>query len=149
MSSISKIPVRVEQAPTPDDFAVAQSVLHEIHALLEQLLAENEVGAIDLRSIHTLNQASLGLLEKWLATGEVSAVVTSVGRTEVRETAYPGVWWQVYRNEEGDIITESIHVTEVPDILISQKTDIKLGLKTFSGILSATVKQEFADQTAE
>ncbi len=149
MSSISQIPVRVEQAPTPDDFAVAQSVLHEIYTLLERLLAENEVGAIDLRAIQTLNQASLGLLEKWLATGEVVAVVTSVGRTEVRETAYPGVWWQVSRNEQGDIITESIHVTEVPDIIISQRIDIKLGLKKFSGILSATAKQEFAGQTAE
>ncbi len=149
MSSISQIPVRVEQAPTPDDFAVAQSVLHEIYTLLERLLAENEVGAIDLRAKQTLNQASLGLLEKWLATGEVVAVVTSVGRTEVRETAYPGVWWQVSRNEQGDIITESIHVTEVPDIIISQRIDIKLGLKKFSGILSATAKQEFAGQTAE
>ena len=112
---------------------------------MERLLAEGEVGAIDLRAVPNLNPASLGLLERWLATGEVGAVVTSVGRTEVRETAYPGVWWQVYLSENGDIITESIHVTEVPDILISQKDDVKRGLRKLGGAL----KQDFTDQAAQ
>ena len=145
MSNLGNIPIRVEQTPTQEDFAVALSVLHEIHTLLERLLAEGEVGAIDLRAVPNLNPASLGLLERWLATGEVGAVVTSVGRTEVRETAYPGVWWQVYLNENGDIVTESIHVTEVPDILISQKDDVKRGLRKLGGAL----KQDFTDQAAQ
>ena len=87
MSKLGNIPIRVEQTPTQEDFAVALSVLHEIHTLLERLLAEGEVGAIDLRAVPNLNPASLGLLEQWLSLGEVSAVVTSVGKTDVRETA--------------------------------------------------------------
>jgi hydrogenase-1 operon protein HyaF len=149
MSSLDNIPVRVEQTPTPDDFALVQSILHEIHAMLERLLAEGEEGAIDLRGFPTLNPASLALLETWLPLGEVSAVITGVGRTEVRETAYTGVWWLVYRNEDGDVVTESILVTEVPEILKSQKEDIELGLRKFSRILSATEKQEFVGQTAD
>ena len=78
MSKLGNIPIRVEQTPTQEDFAVALSVLHEIHTLLERLLAEGEVGAIDLRAVPNLNPASLGLLEQWLSLGEVSAVVTSV-----------------------------------------------------------------------
>lgn len=149
MSSISTIPVRVEQNPTQEDFAIAESVLHEIHALLRRLLAEGEGGAIDLRAWPDLNQASFGLLEKCLSVGEVSAVITGIGRTDIRETAYAGVWWLVYRNENGDIVTETIQVTEVPDILKSQRADIERGLKQLSGTLSAALKQEFADQTAE
>jgi hypothetical protein len=149
MSSLVNIPIRVEQTPTPDDVAIAQSILHEIHAMLERLLGEGEEGAIDLRGYPALNPASLALLESWLPLGEVSAVVTGVGRTEVRETAYKGVWWLVYRHEDGDVVTESILVTEVPEILKSQKEDIEWGLRKFSRILSATEKQEVVGQTAD
>jgi hydrogenase-1 operon protein HyaF len=149
MSSLVNIPIRVEQTPTPDDVAIAQSILHEIHAMLKRLLAEGGEGAIDLRSYPALNPASLALLESWLPLGEVSAVVTGVGRTEVRETACAGVWWLVYRTEDGDVVTESILVTEVPAILKSQKEDIELGLRKFSRILSATEKQEVVGQTAD
>jgi len=148
MSGIGYIPIRVEQNPTNEDLATAESVLYEIHDLLKFLLAEGKGGAIDLRAWPNLNQASLGLLEKRLSVGEVSAVVTGIGRTEIRETAYTGVWWQVYRNENGDIVTETILVTEVPEILKSQKADIERGLKKLNGVLSAPIKQEFADQTA-
>lgn len=149
MSSINKIPIRVEQTPTAEDFAIAQSILHEIHELLGRLLVSGEGGTIDLRSLPALNQASLGLLEKWLPTGEITAVVTGVGRTEVRETAYAGVWWLVYRNAKEDIITESIQVTEVPDLLKSQADDIEWGRKKLSGVLSSTEQQKFEGRAAE
>jgi len=148
MSSLANISIRVEQTPAPDDFAVAQSILHEIHAMLGRLLAEGEVGAIDLRSFPALNPASLALLETWLPLGEVSAVITGAGRTEVHETAYTGVWWLVYRHADGEIVTESIEVTEVPEILKSQREDVEAGLRKLSRILSAAEKQEFAGQTA-
>lgn len=140
MSKLSQIPVRVEQMPTDDDVAIAQSILFEIHDKLQNLLAKGEGGIIDLRSLPALNQASLQLLEKWLSLGEVSAMVTGVGKTEVRETAYAGVWWLVFHNQRGDIVTESIQIAEVPDILKSQLGDIELGFKKLTRALSALEK---------
>ncbi len=140
MSKLSQIPVRVEQMPTDDDVAIAQSILFEIHGKLQNLLAKGEGGIIDLRSLPALNQASLQLLEKWLSLGEVSAMVTGVGKTEVRETAYAGVWWLVFHNQRGDIVTESIQIAEVPDILKSQLGDIELGFKKLTRALSALEK---------
>jgi hydrogenase-1 operon protein HyaF len=129
MSGINAIPVLVEHSPAPADIAIAQSVLHEIRALLERLLAGGEGGVIDLRSLPALNPASLGLLEQWLPPGEVSAVVNGTGKTELRETACAGVWWLVHRNAKGDLVTESIEVAEVPGLLKSQRADMESGLK--------------------
>jgi hydrogenase-1 operon protein HyaF len=144
MSGLDNISVRVEQTPAPADIAIAQSILHEIHALLERLLAEGVGGAIDLRSLPALNPASLGLLEEWLPAGEVSAVVVGTGKTEIRETAYAGVWWLVHHNAKGELLTESIEIGEVPDILKSQREDVESGLRRLGGALSAAGRQELA-----
>ena len=137
MSTLNQIPIRVEQMPTPEDVAIAKSILFEIHAHLQNLLTDGDGGIIDLRSLPALNQASLGMLEKWLSVGEVSAVVSGVGKTEVRETTYAGVWWLVYRSQKGDIVTESIQIAEIPDVLKSQREDVELGIKRLTSVLSA------------
>ncbi len=137
MSSLHNIPVRVELVPSPDDVSIAKSIMHEILNLMGRLLTEGDGGVIDLRGLPAINSASLGMLEKWLSLGEVSAEVKGIGRTTVRETSYPGVWWLVYHNEKGDLVTESIQVAQVPNILISPREDIELGMERLNRMLAA------------
>ena len=137
MGTLGGIPIRVEHVPSPDDISIAKAIMHEIHALMERLLREGAGGTIDLRSLPAINPASLGLLEKRLSLGEVSAEVKAVGRTNVHETAYAGVWWLVHRNSREDIVTESIEVALVPDILKSQRNDIERSLKMLGSSLAA------------
>ena len=137
MGTLGGIPIRVEHVPSPDDIGIAKAIMHEIHALMERLFCEGAGGTIDLRSLPAINPASLGLLEKWLSLGEVSAEVKAVGRTHVHETAYAGVWWLVHRNSREDIVTESIEVALVPDILKSQRIDIERSLKMLGSSLAA------------
>jgi len=149
MSTLQSISIRVEHDPSREDAVIAHSILHEIQTLLERLLAEGQGGTIDLRSLPALSPASIAMLEQSLSVGEVSALVTAVGRTEVRETTYSGVWWLVHRNERDDIVTELIQVTAVPEILLSQTEDIEAGLRRLNDALSSVNGEEFMDRPAD
>lgn len=128
MSRFKGIPIRIESNEANDGTAIAKAVLHEIHALLEGLLETGEGGTIDLRALPPLGPAGYGLLRDRLAQGEVSALIDGVSRTEIRETAYPGVWWITHRNQKNEIVTELIEVTKVPEILKSPADDVRTGL---------------------
>lgn len=127
MNTFRTFPIHVEPLPTVEDETIAKSIAYEIYTLQERLLKEGKDGTIDLRTLPAVNATSLAWLEKWLPRGEVSAYVTSHGVTEVRETIYSGVWWIVHKNAKGDIVTEWIQVTYIPDILKSCKEDIQQG----------------------
>ncbi len=134
MSGFKRIPIQAEQE-APVGIAIAQALLHEIGALLEQLIATGEGGTIDLRGLPPLGTEGYGLLKGWLAEGEVAANIRSLGHSEVLETAYPGVWWITHRNEKDAIVTELIEVAEVPALLKSQRDDIQAGLVRLNGRL--------------
>jgi hydrogenase-1 operon protein HyaF len=54
--------------------------------------------------------------------------LTAAGRSEIRETSFPGVWWTKHEDEAGRIIALLIEVTAVPDILPASIADMKRGL---------------------
>ena len=58
-----------------------------------------------------------------LLAGELDAL----GKSLIRETAYPGVWWLEHRNTEGEIVGRYIEITRSPEILMSQDADIGAG----------------------
>lgn len=135
MTMFKNIPIRVEPDPASADTAIAKSVLHEVHALLESLLATGEGGTIDLRALPPLGPQGYGFLRESLGSGEVGAIVEGLRRTEIRETSYPGVWWVSHRNENNEIVTEAIEVAEVPVLLKSPRDDIWNGFARLSGRL--------------
>lgn len=99
-------------------------------------MASGQRGAIDLRQVPLMGAEAYQLFKDSLSTGEVSATITSAGRTEVHETAYPGVWWVTHRNQKNEIVTELIEVTDVPDILKSQPEDIRHGQRKLAHRIS-------------
>lgn len=131
-------PKHIDTKPTTDEAAVAHAVLFEIQGLIQKLLDEGRSGAIDFQSLPPMGPAAYDFLKRWLSVGEVTATVAGLGRTEIRETHYPGVWWLTHRNDSDEIVQESVEVTEIPEILRSHREDIRSGLRTMSEHLLAT-----------
>jgi hydrogenase-1 operon protein HyaF len=106
---------------------MARAVLAEIADRLEALSTRGLDSVIDLRSL-PLTDADLSELSDVLGEGEVSAQIDVIGETEVRETAYAGVWWIRHLGGGGQVAAEEIVISEVPEILRSQAEDIALAL---------------------
>lgn len=138
MSTFKNIPIKVERPPAPDDTEIARTVLDEVRVLLEEFIGSGQSSAVDLRQIPQMGPEAYQFLKDSLSAGEVSATIKSAGRTEIHETAYPGVWWVTHRNQKNDIVTEVIEVTEIPDILKSQPEDIRHGLRRLTQRMAVT-----------
>jgi len=120
MSGLKDISVRVV-----DGFpaASAPAILREVEALLARLTETGEPGVIDLRGV-PMAAADFEMLARELGEGEVSATIVAGGPSTVRETAYSGVWWVTHRGDDGEILSEFIEVTRMPEILLSQPEDM-------------------------
>lgn len=130
MGGLSDIPV-----VTPDDALpgagptpAVQALLMELAESLETFQRSGETTVIDLRSL-PMPVAEHEMLREWLAVGEVRIELDSLGPTAIHETAYPGIWWVVHRNRDGEIMTQQVEVTACPEIIRSQQEDIHEGLQ--------------------
>jgi len=101
-------------------------LLNEIIHALDRLLNDDEPTVIDLASL-PFAPGELEELEDALGKGELNAELDALGKSLIRETAYPGVWWLEHRNTEGEIVGRYIEITRSPEILMSQDADIGAG----------------------
>ncbi len=106
----------------------AFALLHEVGSRMEALARRNEASSIDLRGLPMCAQDRAALAEL-LGSGSVFARVEAAGVTEVRETAFPGVWWVAHANEAGEVLAEFIDVCAVPEILKAGREDVEEGLE--------------------
>ena len=106
----------------------AKAILSEIKVCVERLLADGSASSIDLRFLKLMpeERATLGVL---LGRGEVSAVVDSIGRSEVIETAIPCVWWVRHFKSDGETVGELIDITDIPELLVSDREAAASALK--------------------
>ena len=138
MTRLRDIGVKViDQDPQAALSGNAPALLHEIAALLAALVQEGRSGAIDLRGI-PLTPADRTYLSERLGEGEVRAQVSALGPSEVRETAYRGVWWVTHRNAEGELCAELIEVTPMPAILQSDAEELTESLQRLQAGLRST-----------
>jgi hydrogenase-1 operon protein HyaF len=117
---------------------MAYSVLAEIGRLLEALAGSGASGAIDLRSL-PLTEADRTQLHELLGPGEVSAELEAGGRSTVRETAYPGVWWVTHRGAGDQVASEEIAVCPVPSILAAHPADIAVAARRIRQTLDESI----------
>jgi hydrogenase-1 operon protein HyaF len=115
---------------------MAQSLLQEIADRLGDLARTGETSAIDLRSL-PMTPADRHELEESLGRGDVEAMLDVAGKSEVRETQYPGVWWVRHFGAGDAVASERIEITSVPEILITHAADIVAGSKRLHEALSA------------
>jgi hydrogenase-1 operon protein HyaF len=116
-------PVR---AAVPFHRGKIKQLLNEIIHALDRLLGDDEPTVIDLASL-PFAPGELAELEEALGSGELTAELDALGKSLIRETAYPGVWWVEHRNTAGDVVGRYIEVTRSPEILMSQDADIGAG----------------------
>jgi hydrogenase-1 operon protein HyaF len=105
-------------------------LLHEIKHALEGLIENGDSSIIDLRSIPLAPGEEEKILHT-LGQGEVSAQLDALGKSEIIETRYAGVWVVTHYNDENSIISRFIEVTTIPNILCSQTEDI---MAAYSGL---------------
>jgi len=101
-------------------------LLNEIIHALDRLLGTDEPTVIDLASL-PFAPGELDELEQALGNGELNAELDAMGKSRIRETAFPGVWWVEHRNTGGAIVGRYVEVTRCPEILLSQDADIGAG----------------------
>lgn len=122
---------------------MAFAVLAEVGRLLAALADSGATGAIDLRSL-PLTAADRRQLEELLGRGEVRAELDLTGRSELWETAYPGVWWIRHLGADERVASEVIAVCPAPDILAAHPADIQAGARRLAHTLAQQPPQRHA-----
>lgn len=123
-----------ENDPAQWRTGLANAVLREIVTHLDTLVESGAETAIDLRGL-PMTDADRAELEERLGHGEVSAVLTVAGRSEVWETAVSGVWWVRHLGDGGRVAAEEIVVARVPEILATHPDDARDALARLRGML--------------
>ncbi len=126
-TAFANIPIQVVTPENTGGLAIAKSLLHEIHAMLQTLIDRGQSGVIDLRALPPIGIEGYQFLRDKLSAGEVSARIHGFGRSEIQESIYPGIWWITHFNQDDEIATELIEVCFVPEILKSQGDDVVMG----------------------
>lgn len=117
-----------------------RALLTEIAALLEKFSINGETGMIDLNSL-PFAPGEYEQLRQLLGQGEVTVRIEAIGPSEIIETRYPGVWWVTHYNVEGDIVADMLEITDIPEIIKSQQTDINTGLELLRAQIDNEVPQ--------
>ena len=99
-----------------------EPILHEIRHALQKLLDSGETSIIDLRSIPLAPGEEDTIIET-LGSGEVHARLDVLGPSDIYETQYAGVWLVTHYNDDDAIVSRFIEITEIPDVLRSQRED--------------------------
>lgn len=113
-------------SPIPYSRGNVVPILNEIVHALDRLMDDDEPTAIDLSSL-PFAPGELERLEEFLGVGELTAELQALGRSRIRETKYPGVWWLEHRNTADEVVGRYIEITRTPEILKSQDADIGAG----------------------
>ena len=136
--ALKGIGVKVEPASADDIDAFTLNVvplLHEVRHALERLLETGESTVIDLGSI-PLAPGEFEKIDAALGTGEVRAVLESMGASRIYETQFSGVWRVTHHNAANEVVGRYIEVTRMPEILLAQEADVRVGLDLLTRKLS-------------
>ena len=123
---------------------MADSLLREIAEHLDLLARTGKCSAIDLRSL-PVTAADRIELEERLGHGDLEAVLTTAGTSEIWETGYAGVWWVRHRGADDKIAAERIEITTCPEILTSDAADIAAARRRLTEDLLDRLSAEDAD----
>ncbi len=115
------------------DDGLVDALLMEVAAMLGRLVDKGETASIDLRGL-PLSFSCIANLEQRLGRGEILVQLDAAGRSELRETAFPGVWWTQHCDEAGRVIAMLIEVNTIPDILRADPVDMADSLRRLAGV---------------
>lgn len=102
-----------------------RSILVEIQQGLEEFYKTGTKHIIDLDAIPLSAFERIKLLDL-LGKGEVLINLSLLGESQIYETQFAGVWIIKHLNELGQISNAFIEITDIPDLVLSQKEDISI-----------------------
>lgn len=135
MLKLHEIPIVVISNPTcatadakaGSSNSLVLALLTEIEAKLERLVLEGLDSTIDVRWLIGM-PSEFELLRETLGRGEVSASIADIGGSLVQETVLPCVWWVSHRDRDGRQLGEFLEITDIPELLRSDRTAIPRGM---------------------
>ena len=111
----------------------ADALLWEAIARLKHFAESGEASAIDLGGL-PMSPRDRAALDDFLGRGEVSATLEVIGRSEVWETQFAGVWRVRHFGEEG-VATDLIEITSCPKILAADPRDVAFAARQMAEAL--------------
>jgi len=132
MQKLRDIEIRIESPDPPASHGNAAPILHEILHALKRLQHQGETTTIDLRAM-PFGPGDEEQLRQALGRGEVQARLDSLGRSEIWETQYPGVWVLEHHNSAGEQIAWQIEITRIPEILQTPAEDLAESIDRLDG----------------
>jgi len=114
-----ELPIEVSEPKT----GMAQAVLSELVEQLQELADHGEPHVIDLTSL-PMTTTDKHELETLLGKGEVQVTLSTLGESQIIETAYSGVWWIKHFSADNKLLAELIEVSTIPEIIKSHPDDI-------------------------
>ena len=136
--ALKAIGVKVEPASVEEIDAFTLNVvplLHEVRHALGRLLESGEPTTIDLGAI-PLAPGEFEKIDAALGTGEVKVALDAMGPSQIYETQFSGVWRITHFNAADEVVGRFVEVTRIPEILLAQETDVRIGLDLLSRKLS-------------
>jgi hydrogenase-1 operon protein HyaF len=136
--ALKSIGVKVEPTSAEEIDAFTLNVvplLHEVRHALERLLESGEPTTIDLGSI-PLAPGEFEKIDAALGTGEVKVALEAMGQSQIYETQFSGVWRITHFNAANEVVGRYVEVTRIPEILLAQEADVRVGLDLLSRKLS-------------
>ena len=120
-----------ERIESESGFAAA--LISETLALLTRFAKTGDTATIDLGGLPMSNR-DRAALDDFLGRGEVSANVEVIGRTEIWETQFSGVW-RVRHFGDGAIATDLIEIAACPKILCADPRDARIAARSMAEAL--------------
>jgi hydrogenase-1 operon protein HyaF len=111
----------------------ADALISEALALLANFAKIGQESTIDLGGLPMSNR-DRAALDDFLGRGEVSANIDVIGRTEVWETQFSGVW-RVRHFGEAGIATDLIEIAACPKILFADRRDASSAARSMAKAL--------------
>ena len=113
-----------------------QPLLHEILHALEELVSTGTGQIIDLRALPLAPGEEKQLL-RILGTGELSVRLDALGRSNIQESRFSGVWITTHFNSNGEIMGRFVEITRLPELLAAQPEDMAQGLEALRQLIAA------------
>jgi hydrogenase-1 operon protein HyaF len=139
--TLKTIAVKVEPTSPEEIDAFTLNVvplLHEVKHALQRLLETGEPTTIDLGSI-PLAPGEFEKIDAALGTGEVKVALEAMGPSQIYETQFSGVWRVTHFNAANEVVGRYVEVSRMPEILLAQETDVRIGLDLLSRKLSGEI----------
>ena len=129
------LPVEVAEPRT----GMAQAVFNELADQLQALAERGARHVIDLTSL-PMTSTDRQELADMLGQGEVRITLSTIGDSQIYETAYSGIWWIKHYSADQKLLSELIEVTALPEIIASQSEDIQQSAEAIKKIIHGDEK---------